>query len=230
MTARHVVELGGRVLPSAQRPDGHFDYMTTLNVVRGPHGEPRVEPLMRARHARITTASSIRTDYATAYPKHGRVDPIWMAGGKSLRVVEAKASNLVSAQAVGDALFELLAIVDVVLVGGGSVSVGGVAFPYLAFHEFIELLLYWPAVVGDVLPAGQTVDIVDTRVFDPPKRYEGLLAAIIARDWAEVFVILEHEFTDPTWALFQRSRFPGHAELFLANIRRGASEAGSPRA
>ena len=230
MTARHVVELGGRVLPSAQRPDGHLDYTTTLNVVRGPHGDPRVEPLMRAGHARITTASSIRTDYATAYPKLGRVDPIWMAGGKSLRVVEVDAPNLVPAKALGDALFELLLVVDVVLVGGGSVSVGGVAFPYLAFHEFIELLLYWPAVVGDGLPAGQTVDIVDTRVFDPPKRYEGLLAAIIARDWAEVFVILEHEFTDPTWALCQRSRFPGHAKLFLANIRRGASEAGSPRA
>lgn len=229
MTARHVIELGGRVLPSAQRADGHFEYATTLNVVRGPNGDPRVEPLMRGRHARITTASSIRTDYATAYPKKGRVDPIWMAGGKSLRVVEAGAANLVSAQALGDALFELLVVVDVVLVEGGSVSVGGVAFPYLAFHEFIELLLYWPAVVGDVLLAGQTVDVVDTRVFDVPEGYEGLLAAIIARDWAEVFVILEHEFTDPTWALFQRSRFPGHAELFLANIRRGASAAGLGR-
>lgn len=225
MTARHVVELGGRVLPSAQRPDGHFDYMTTLNVVRGPHGEPRVEPLMRARHARITTASSIRTDYATAYPKHGRVDPIWMAGGKSLRVVEAKASNLVSAQAVGDALFELLAIVDVVLVGGGSVSVGGVAFPYLAFHEFIELLLYWPAVVIGMPATDEAVDVIGLGVFDVPEGYGGLLSALLARDWAEVFVILEHEFTDPTWALWQRSRFPGHAELFLANIRRGASEA-----
>lgn len=224
MTARRVIELGGRVLPSAQRPDGHLDYMTTLNVVRGPHGEPRVEPLMRTGIARITTASSIRTDYATAYPKSGRVDPIWMAGGKSLSVVEAGAANLVPAKALGDALFELLVVVDVVLVGGGSVSVGGVAFPYLAFHEFIELLLYWPAVVGDGLPAGQTVDIIDPGVFNVPKRYEGLLAAIIARDWAEVFVILEHEFTDPTWALFQRSRFPGNAELFLANIRRGASD------
>lgn len=224
MTARHVVELGGRVLPSAQRPDGHLDYTTSLNVVRGPHGEPRVEPLMRARHARITTASSIRTDYATAYPQPGRVDPIWLAGGKSLRVVEADAPNLVSAKALGDALFELLVVVDVVLVGGGSVSVSGVAFPYLAFHEFIELLLYWPALVGDGLPAGQAVDIVDPRVFNVPKRYEGLLLALLAHDWAEVFVILEHEFTDPTWTLFQRSRFPGHAELFLANIRRGASE------
>ena len=229
MTARHVIELGGRVLPSAQRADGHFEYMTTLNVVRGPNGDPRVEPLMRGRHARITTASSIRTDYATAYPKKGRVDPIWMAGGKSLRVVEAGAANLVSAQALGDALFALLVVVDVVLVGGGSVSVGGVAFPYLAFHEFIELLLYWPAVVGDGLPADQAVNIVDPRVFNVPKRYESLLLAIIARDWAEVFVILEHEFTDPTWALCQRSRFPGHAELFLANIRRGASDAGMGR-
>lgn len=226
MTARHVVELGGRVLPSAQRPDGHFGYATTLNVVRGPHGEPRVEPLMRARHARITTASSIRTDYATAYPKHGRVDPVWMAGGKSLRVVEAGAANLVSAQALGDALFEFLAVVDVVLVEGGSVSVGGVAFPYLAFHEFVESLLYWPAVVVGVPAADQAIDIIGASVFDVPEGYGGLLSALLARDWAEVFVILEHEFTDPTWTLFQRSRFPGHAELFLANIRRGASEAG----
>ncbi|WP_455156080.1 hypothetical protein [Sphingomonas zeae] len=225
MTARHVVELGGRVLPSAQRPDGHFYYTTTLNVVRGPHGDPRVEPLMRAGQARITTASSIRTDYAAAYPKPGRVDPIWMAGGKSLRVVEAGASNLVSAQAVGDALFELLAIVDVVLVGGGSVSVGGVAFAYLAFHEFIETLLYWPVIVGVAGPAMGAVDVVDRHMFQPAERHAELLAALLARDWAAFFLIIEHDFTDPTWTLFQRSRFPDHAELFLANIRRGASDA-----
>ncbi|WP_375243452.1 hypothetical protein [Sphingomonas parapaucimobilis] len=230
MTARHIVELGGRVLPSAQRPDGHLDYTTTLNVVRGPHGEPRVEPLMRARHARITTASSIRTDYATAYPKHGRVDPIWMAGGKSLRVVEVDAPNLVPAKALGDALFELLVVVDVVLVGGGRVSVGGVAFPYLAFHEFIESLLYWPVIVGVAGPAMGAVDVVDRDMFQPAERHTELFAALLARDWAAFFLIIEHDFTDPAWALFQRSRFPGHAELFLANIRRGASEAGSPRA
>lgn len=225
MTARHVVELGGQVLPSAQRPDGHLDYTTTLNVVRGPHGEPRVEQLMRTGKARITTASSIRTDYATAYPQLGRVDPIWLAGGKSLRVVEADAPNLVSAKALGDALFELLVVVDVVLVGGGVASVGGVAFPYLAFHEFIELLLYWPVIVGVAGPAMGAVDVVDRDMFQPAERHAELLAALLARDWPAFFVILEHECTDPTWTLFQRSRFPGHAELFLANIRRGAREA-----
>ncbi|WP_153007998.1 hypothetical protein [Sphingomonas yabuuchiae] len=229
MTARHLVELGGRVLPSAQRADGHFEYTTTLNVVRGPHGDPRVDPLMRGRHARITTASSIRVDYATAYPKKGRVDPIWMAGGKSLRVVEAGAANLVSAQALGDALFELLVLVDVVLVEGGSVSVGGIAFPYLAFHEFIELLLYWPVIIGVAGPAPGAVDVVDRHMFQPAEGHADLLTALLARDWPAFFVILEHEFTDPSWTLFQRSRFPGHAELFLANIRRGASAAGLGR-
>lgn len=224
MKARHVVELAGRVLPSAQRPDGCLDWSTTLNVVRDPFGEPHIEPLMRAGCARITTASNIQVDYATAYRKQGRVNPIWMAGGKALGFVEAGASNLISANALGDALFDLLAVVDVVLLEGGSLTLCGVAFPYLAFHEFVELLLYWPVVVGVAGPAMGAVDVIDRCMFQPAERHADLLAALLARDWPAFFVFLEHDFRDPTWALFQRSRFPGHAELFLANIRRGATD------
>lgn len=150
---------------------------------------------------------------------------MWLAGAKALRFVPAGSANLYRADDVAAALADLLVLVDDVIIRGRKVTLEGLPFPHLAFHEFVETLLLWAVIESvDVATAEVgTIDVVDRCMFNPPKGYVDLLAALLARDWASFVIELEHRFTDPVWALYQRACWPGHAELFLSNVRRYAS-------
>ena len=194
-----------------------------LQVTRDAEGKPIVEPLIRGGHPRITTASSIRTDYAAHYDDAPGADPVWLAGAKSLRLVPAGTPGLIAASDFAAAMADLLVVVDVFLIQGRKVSLGGLPFPHLAFDEMVEAILLWPVIVSVDPQAIGTVDVIDLCFFHPGEAYVDLVAALLARDWARFVVELVHRCTDPVWATFQRSRFPGHADLFLANVRRLAS-------
>ncbi len=177
---------------------------------------------LRERCRRIATSSTIRADYASYYEPRP-ADACWLAGAKSLRFVPAGEPDLFKASDLSAALADLLVIVDLFIVHGRKVSLGGVPFPHLAFNEFVELLLFWPVVVGVDPEAVGAIDVVDRYAFNPGEAYVDVLLALLARDWARFVVELEHKFTDPVWAMFQRTCWPGHADLFLANVRRCAS-------
>lgn len=166
--------------------------------------------------------SSIRADYATCERYHGE-DPAgsvsFLAGGRLLYIAPKREPWMIPDAVMRQALKGLLERVGSFLVGEPYV-VDGLGFPALAFAEFVQTLLLWPAIVASEAAANRTVDVVDLAVFDPPEQYREGLSALLTGDDASFFRFLTEHFNDPHWTLFHMQRTPGRAEMFLAEIRR----------
>lgn len=168
--------------------------------------------------------SSVRADYATStYPGYHGVNPMrlisFLAGGKSLRIVPKREPWMIPDAEMRRALKGLLNRVGSFGAGAPYV-VDGVGFPALAFAEFIQLLLFWPAIICVGGAADGAVDVVDCAVFNPPEQYREGLLTLLAGDDAGFFRFLTQHFNDPHWTLWHMQRTPGRAEMFLAEVSR----------
>jgi len=202
---------------------GALDPLVDAGLIRAgrvPGGVTIGAPEVRGPQIpRVSVArSAVRAGYASD-PWYGRGAHALALSGAYPRLVSQWEPHFVSDRELRAALRELLVVIEPAF-SGVPVLVEGVAFPYLAFHEFVQLLLCWAVIVGVDVEAGRAVDIVDNCAFEEPEGHGDLLPALLARDFAGFFRLLDEHFSDPVLALMRDHLAPGRVQMFLAEARR----------